>query len=621
MESPNDTPTPNRHSRNFLGPGGLGSQTGQSLLSGGHGSMTDSTPAKPQTKDDVTPAEDEEMNRRRARLLRHFKDDPETLLFDEFLSNIGEQNTYNNFVKSAPTLFHNLAQAAPALTIKKLIVTKGQEQNETAKAFDHTNKSGEDALMAYFITLYEEMSKSAVAAVSPPNMPNVAIPQLRYSLTDHQNKPIPNSSHKADGVFYYTKRIIEDLASLLDYVNAIWTEQPTRTFTPILYVHGEVITLFVFTRGAWYRIELGRICHTNISPNILDVASIRMSLLRLWFIVTLPANRFGHFCDVDIESRCIQFGRPDTSSKLANAILTSSDDLNTFSLKSRISRIVNPRSRLVYLFDTTYKSKRVVLKLSWTPVKRIPESAVYDILHQTGVEGVPEIYDSGLIQANFFGYRLEYIILEYCGQSLGTYVVECRKRGVPDSEIHKNANQFIRQVSNCLVQARARGVLHRDISDGNIAVRNGQAKVIDWGYAKIIESNSSGVIGIDPAVTDKVAQQWGFDKAAVLENEGTWDPLTGTVLFMSIPVLFGLPKRGLFDDIESLFYVVLHAFADSEDCSGFKHYNNESLALTRVGILGCERSCLRLFNVKSGLGALQETISAMLKFLFYLGDS
>ncbi|KAJ1668761.1 hypothetical protein EV178_000024 [Coemansia sp. RSA 1646] len=201
MESPNDTPTPNRHSRNFHGPGGLGSQAAQSMLSGGHGSMIDSTPAKPQTRDDITPAEAEEMNRRRTRLLWHFKDDPETQLFDEFIGDIGEQDAYNNFVESAPTLFHNLAQAAPALVIKKLVVTEGQEQNEMATAFAHMNKTSEDALMAYFIRLCREMSKSAVAAVSAPNTPNANIPQVCYKLADHQSKPIPGSSHKADGVF------------------------------------------------------------------------------------------------------------------------------------------------------------------------------------------------------------------------------------------------------------------------------------------------------------------------------------------------------------------------------------------------------------------------------------
>ncbi|KAJ2086206.1 hypothetical protein IW138_005838 [Coemansia sp. RSA 986] len=526
-----------------------------------------------------------------------------------------------NFVESAPTLFHNLAQAAPALVIKKLVVTEGQEKNEMATAFAHTNKTSEDALMAYFIRLYKEMSKSAAMAVSAPNTPNADIPQVRYSLVDHQNKLIPGSSHKADGVFYYNRRSPKSIPSvhmvvkakvestmekildktkgqLLDYVNAIWTEQPTRTFTPILYVHDEIITLFVSTRGPWYRIELGRICYTDNYPSILTVESILTSLLRLWFIVTLPANRFGHFCDIDTKSSYIQFGRPDTSIKLANAILTSSKDPNTLPLRSRIQRIVIPRSRLAYLFDTMYKAKRAVLKLSWTPVKRLPESAVYDILHQTGVEGVPEVYDSGPIKADFFGYRLEYIILEHCGQPLESYVVEYRKRGVPDSEIHKNVSQFIRQISNCLVQARARGVLHRDISDGNVAVRNGQAKVIDWGYAKIIESNSSGAIGIDPAIADKVAQQWGFDKAAVFENEDIWDPRTGTMLFMSIPVLFELPKRGLFDDTESLFYVVLRAFATSEDCCSFKYYTTKNLALTRVGILGIESGYLGLFNVK-----------------------
>ncbi|KAJ2558528.1 hypothetical protein EV175_000743 [Coemansia sp. RSA 1933] len=528
--------------------------------------------------------------------------------------------------------------------MKRLLLTTSQGTSEAARAFIPEDKRNEDALTAYFIALCDAMSSEAESVNSLPGAHEKAIPQQRYPLVDHQNKAIAGTSHKADFAFYYSDRFDEGISSvhlfveakiaqtpnrlpdltkgqLLDYVNVLWTEQPTRTFVPILYIHGEKITLFVFTRGPWYRIELGAICHRRVNPDNLDVNIVRKSLLRLWFVITLPAASFGHFCDVDVAAQCIQFNRGDDGSKLATAILTIPNPPNELSLTARIPRTVNPRSRLAYLFDTTYNSKRAVLKLSWTPVKRLPESAVYEILRRTEVEGLPEVYDSGLLEIDAFGYRLEYIIIEHCGQSIGGFVDSCRERQVPDSEIHNHVNQFIRQVSSSLVQARVQGILHRDISDGNIAVRDGQAKVIDWGYAKIVETDAAkGTLGVEPALVDEISQGWGFDKNAVLQNEATWDPLTGTVQFMSVPVLFGMRKRSLSDDLESLFYVILYAFTDSNECFGFKHYDNGTLALTRAGILGCAKDYLKHFGVKD-LGSLRQPIDAMLKYLFYSGGN
>ncbi|KAJ2557131.1 hypothetical protein EV175_001537 [Coemansia sp. RSA 1933] len=332
-------------------------------------------------------------------------------------------------------------------------------------------------------------------------------------------------------------------------------------------------------------------------------------------------DKFGHICDIDKDSSDIQFSHVN-GRKSANAVMAKSYGPDILSLNKRIPRSVNPRSRLAYLFDTTYKSKRAVLKLSWTPVKRLPEGALYDILHAAKIEGVPVVYDCGLLKSDVYGYRLEYIVLEHCGQSIESYVDECRKNAVTDPDMRRQVGQYIRQVSNCLVQARIYGILHRDISDGNIAVRGGQAKVIDWGYAKIVESDpANGIQGVDPVIVDKVAKEWGFDKDAVLQSETAWDLLTGTVVFMSVPVLFGKLKRGLFDDIESLFYVVLRAFSDSKECMGFKFHDNKTLAVTRVGFLGCAEDYLEFFGISKDLGELKQTVDAMWRFLFYSGGS
>ncbi|KAJ1899310.1 hypothetical protein LPJ81_004168 [Coemansia sp. IMI 209127] len=509
-------------------------------------------------------------------------------------------------------LFEGVAQAAPFLDGAKLKITKRQIGKETAQSFVASKKSGEAALMAYFFVLCEEMAAEARAAREKSSSP-ADIPQEIYDLADHQGSAVPGSPHKPDGVLYYSKHAVKDIhavhmcveakitptpdaipdltmGQILDYMNALWVNQPTRTFAPVLYVHGRMLTLFVFTRRPWFRIEL--------------------------------ADKFGHFCDVDTDSQYIRFNHADDDDRaLKDAIMTTPNSPNALSLKSRIQRTVNPRSRLAYLFDTMYMGNKAVLKLSWTPKNRLPEGAVYDILREGNVQGVPDIYDSGLLLTDFFGYRLEYIILEHCGESIGSYVNGYRKDDKTiDPGAHLEVKQFIHQITSCLVQARVHGILHRDISDGNIAVRDGKAKVIDWGYAKVIVAGAENILGVDPTVANNVSQKWTFNKDDVFNNENTFDPLTGTVYFMSVPVLFGMKRRGLFDDIESLFYVVLRAFADPKECFGFNLYTNETLALTRVGILGCDGSYLKHFGV-GGLGSLEPTIEAMFRYLFYSGDS
>ncbi|KAJ2614212.1 hypothetical protein EV177_002165 [Coemansia sp. RSA 1804] len=477
---------------------------------GSHDSLVDSTPAKDQTHEDIAPAEAEEMRKRRARLARHFKDKYEIEPFDNFLGNIGELDTYNDFV------------------------------NE---------KSGEDALMDYIFALCDKMDEKA-SKVAEHN-----IPQNHYILADHQKKPIPGSSHKADGVFYYSRPRRCDISTVHMFIEA--KVVPTPGSLPI-----------------------------EIMGQIIDY--VNATLLCLWFIITLPPERFGHFCDVDTGLQSIRFDRTNSNDKLAHASPATPKDPSAVSLRLRIPRTVNPRSRLAYLFDTSFKSKRSVLKLSWTPVRRLPKGAIYEILHMSGIDGVPKVYDSGLLVDNLY-------------------------------DIHKQIGQLISQVSRCLVQARFYGVLHCDISDGNIAVSNGQAKVIDWGYAKVIEASPVEARGVSLSVVDRVAQQWGFEKESVLKNEAASDHMIGTVLFMSIPVLFGMKKRSLSDDIESLFYVIIRAFATSEECCGFKHYDNSNLALARVGILGCPDNYLGVFNVGDDIGDLKQTLDAMHRYLFYSG--
>ncbi|KAJ2307203.1 hypothetical protein IWW54_004466 [Coemansia sp. RSA 2705] len=77
-------------------------------------------------------------------------------------------------------------------------------------------------------------------------------------------------------------------------------------------------------------------------------------------------------------------------------------------------------------------------------------------------------------------------------------------------------------------------------------VKDGRATLIDWGYAKLVDD--------EPANTDALAAKWGYAKHVVNAAEEAHDPVTGTVLFMSIPVLVGSTNRSVVDDVESMLY-------------------------------------------------------------------
>ncbi|KAJ2721495.1 hypothetical protein GGI07_003950, partial [Coemansia sp. Benny D115] len=279
--------------------------------------------------------------------------------------------------------------------------------------------------------------------------------------------------------------------------------------------------------------------------------------------------------------------------------------------------------------------REAVLKLAWTPVDRMPEGAVYDVLRHNGVQGVPEIYTRGLLVKNLEGYRLEIIVMEYCGESVASFF--------EDSDVllslHGKVALVVRQVTSCLAQARSAGVLHRDISQGNIAVEDNPetdsyvAKVIDWGHAKVIGSECS--------IYQRVAKHWQFNYGVVGRKEKAKDPLTGTPLYMSISILNGAKRRGIMDDIESLFYVVLRALRPSKERAadkiatdrvnaGFTNIPNDelppagfqfektqrNLSLVRICCLSSEEHWPSQFGVTSDDSGVLRLLQSMRSFLF-----
>ncbi|KAJ2509744.1 hypothetical protein GGI11_005753, partial [Coemansia sp. RSA 2049] len=334
----------------------------------------------------------------------------------------------------------------------------------------------------------------------------------------------------------------EVLGRIGEYAQTVWKAQFTRKFVPVL-IHGRHLTLYIFSRKFPDSIILGPVFYPSDQPDEVEAGRIAR-----------PSDKFGHIVDVSKDKvTCLSFGG---TRKNATVALATSEMPRMVKIVDYTCQQVDVYRRVGYICNIKFEGKKAVLKLSWTPVSRIPEGAVYDVLRLNGVEGIPEIYSSGIICADFLGNRLEYIIMEYCGDSLTTYF---------DGKY----------VSACLVQANFAGMLHHDISMGSITVRRDKVFVIDWGYARFIDRS------ISDDVRSYINDTWGIDVNSLAPIEKENDPVTDTMCFMSI------------HDIESLFYVVLGCLFSSyksgfksDGAPGFEHSSNKKSALAKAGGVG-----------------------------------
>ncbi|KAJ2057859.1 hypothetical protein GGI17_005397 [Coemansia sp. S146] len=343
----------------------------------------------------------------------------------------------------------------------------------------------------------------------------------------------------------------------------------------------------------------------------------RNTLRDLWFILTLPLCEFGQIVDSLSMSDFAQLNSATTPGSLTP--MPTSDGSNLHNIEG-IDRKVHITGRCTYLFRACYKGDDVVFKMTWLRTNRLPEGAVYRVLEDSKVPHIPKIHASGVLVQDFCGHRLEYLVVEYCGVSIVDHIRSLRRNGALAPDVAKKVKACTQSVMQTLVAALCANVLHRDVSPGNVTIKGSRVYVIDWGCAKLTVLLSIGQAA-------DMTSRWGFDSSGVVGKESEKDPFTGTPLYMSIPTLFKISQRGVFNDIESLFYVVLDSLSDwirdrrSEGALGFAFYNESNLAMVRIGILGDAQRYLDDFGVKLiGPSVLKDTLDAMRKFLFFEGD-
>ncbi|KAJ1888741.1 hypothetical protein LPJ66_008411, partial [Kickxella alabastrina] len=632
------------------------------------------TPSKTQKHAELPPGESEPpevRDKRRQRLLKCLGDNIwHDYPFDDFVESLGVEQRYDQFIEDWPDLFLSIARGSPVADSKGIVANTdrpiaGLRSLPFTDVFKkHSELMGltkEARLVKYFILLFNAMID--VVGVANEDIPagGTPIPDCRVSLKDHQSDAILGTPHKPDIAFYhdYKRRDIHSVHAILeakmdpnpirtpedtrgqlaDYGHVLNDKQATRTFAPVFYLHGHLLTLHAYYRDNLYVVELGELCFDTNYWTPSGAKRIQSCLMQFWFLLTLESDIFGHFCNVSKKPRSFIFspkGKADDNGKgdsKIEVLYSVSQDVKgvkdvkdgaaLFCIKETIAHYSYMIGRHVHLLKGTYKRCDAVLKLSWTPVNRLPEGAAYAILNKRPVECIPKIFSKGLLISDLNGYRLEFVLMEYCGQSMAEYL-----KVKTDNQKAELVPGFVKQLTLCLAQANDTGVLHRDISAGNVCVKNDKVYVIDWGCAKVIgwgtaEDTAKNTGPTQPNHID-VAEQWGFNATTVGQVEVAKDPFTGTPLFMGIPMLSSSPIRGILDDMESVFYVVMDAVrpADTkrDDVQGFKFLDSQSLALSRYSIMMVEEKYLELFGIGNPGKIFRDLFHSMRRFLFEPGN-
>ncbi|KAJ2722428.1 hypothetical protein GGI07_003326 [Coemansia sp. Benny D115] len=493
---------------------------------------------------------------------------------------------------------------------------RASASTSTSPGYGKPVEVNESQLFREFTNTWESLTEEYIIKFKNLN------PLSAYQFANFENARVPDSNIKPDGVLFlastddktvadihilfeakiseYSSTPPQDvIGQMAEYSRDVWSAQPTRTFVPVFLLHGGKLSLFVFLRSDVLRINLGYIFYKNPKVYTSHKSDVAECLMRLMFLTQQTPKNFGHFADLQAFPSYMMFSgdKHQKEAKISKTLKSGA-----VAIKERIERTVPLRLRAAYLYRAEWEDKKVVLKLSWTPHDRQPEGAIYDILKCNNVSGIPEIYDSGILIKNFFGYRLEYILMEDCGATVNTW-----RNDHFWCSLHSNCNiatpedlvsRVVSKVISCLWQARLAGVLHRDISTGNIAVNSkGDVFVIDWGYAKPIGD------GIDKSVKDDVEKDWGIKIAEVSRTESQFDPLTGTLCFMGIRMLLGHSDRSTLDDFESLLYVALAMFAqwylgdENFRLTKLQNIPNQQAAMAKVGSLACRQSYPIFFGV------------------------
>ncbi|KAJ2470100.1 hypothetical protein EV174_006160, partial [Coemansia sp. RSA 2320] len=291
------------------------------------------------------------------------------------------------------------------------------------------------------------------------------------------------------------------LGQMAHYALELKKSQPLRSFVPVLFLQGCDLDILVFTHAGLYRAPIGPVLCHNDNDKVPWSARMARSLQHLWFLLTLPLDKFGLLNRLPLGCY-VEIAATTTSIQI---IVDSESSSEAIEIVKRIPRDIPIVGRCTYIFEAKYKGKAAIFKMTWIRADRLAEGAVYDVLGERAIPGVPKVYQSGILVKDLNGYRLEFVLMEHCGTPILGHFAAISSNYSLASTIGERLTGFVKQVASTLVEAHAAGVLHRDISAGNIAIRGGQAFVIDWGCAKIVREPAES---LKKSITERWSVDW-----------------------------------------------------------------------------------------------------------------
>ncbi|KAJ2739939.1 hypothetical protein GGI20_006021, partial [Coemansia sp. BCRC 34301] len=145
----------------------------------------------------------------------------------------------------------------------------------------------------------------------------------------------------------------------------------------------------------------------------------------------------------------------------------------------------------------------------------------------------------GILAMDVDGYRLEFLLMEDCGEPIVSYFGKPRQPNLSSGVFSQAVIACVQGVTQTLAEAR---------------------HPLDTVTAKNLIGDSSFKKGF--------AKRWGMDLDKVAATENVRDLFTGTSLYMSVQVLLQVPRRNIFNDFESLLCHSGHAVQSRTDCQG-----------------------------------------------------
>ncbi|KAJ2242126.1 hypothetical protein GGI13_007075, partial [Coemansia sp. RSA 455] len=361
---------------------------------------------------------------RRAELAQSLQGRGHQLGLAELMGVLAQNGSFTRYMASTSGMLFPVAQLAPALVNGQL-----QSRVDGGQAVQATSAS-----MARAFRDIWDYVRHASKAVYP-----VAEPASEHRFSDQRTMQVGGVPVTPDGVFYYPNYLGSEfhsvhalleaqlepnldatspdvLGKMADLVTSVWEAQPTRLFVPFLYLHGPMVSLVLFARGGYYCTTIGHLFHTSHDPSTDDISDVGDTLRYLWFLMTLPSDRFGHIVDISVPATGLIFTKLHGATTAA--VTASRDSGSELGFQQRIPLPVSLLDFQSYLFKTQYHGQPAMLKLVWSPTYRLPEAAVYDWLLSNNCSAVPKVFESSIIANDVFGYRLEYLLIEDCGVPL-----------------------------------------------------------------------------------------------------------------------------------------------------------------------------------------------------------